>query len=84
MHKLIQKIELNSKTEDVEFVNMIKNLVIKDFCFFDSHNKKGLRGWKKQINSSDYYKDHLVFSNHLFENQFPLCTVPVQMRFRLM
>jgi hypothetical protein len=27
---LIQKIELNSKTEDVEFVNMIKNLVIDE------------------------------------------------------
>lgn len=30
MDKLIQKIELNSKTEDVEFVNMIKNLVIDE------------------------------------------------------
>lgn len=27
---LIKKIELNSKTEDVEFVNMIKNLVIDE------------------------------------------------------
>jgi hypothetical protein len=27
---LIQKIELNSKTEDIEFVNMIKNLVIDE------------------------------------------------------
>lgn len=30
LDKLIQKIELNSKTEDVEFVNMIKNLVIDE------------------------------------------------------
>lgn len=27
---LIKKIELNSKTEDVEFVNMIKNFVIDE------------------------------------------------------
>lgn len=30
LDKLIQKIELNSKTEDVEFVTMIKNLVIDE------------------------------------------------------
>ncbi|CAH0120794.1 MULTISPECIES: DUF2089 family protein [unclassified Paenibacillus] len=30
LDKLIQKIELHSKTEDVEFVTMIKNLVIDE------------------------------------------------------
>ncbi|WHY56026.1 hypothetical protein QNH43_23285 [Peribacillus simplex] len=30
MDTLIKKIELNSKTEDVEFVNMIKNFVIDE------------------------------------------------------
>ncbi|WP_232698454.1 DUF2089 family protein [Brevibacillus daliensis] len=30
LDRLIQKIELNSKTEDVEFVSMIKNLVIDE------------------------------------------------------
>lgn len=30
LDKLIQKIELNSKSEDIEFVNMIKNLVIDE------------------------------------------------------
>ena len=30
LDQLIQKIELNSKKEDVEFVNLIKNLVIDE------------------------------------------------------
>ncbi len=36
LDKLIQKIELNSKTEDVEFVNMIKNLVIDERISLDT------------------------------------------------
>ncbi|MFJ7941741.1 DUF2089 family protein [Peribacillus sp. NPDC096622] len=33
---LIKKIELNSKTEDVEFVNMIKNFVIDERMSLDT------------------------------------------------
>lgn len=35
LDKLIQKVELNSKKEDVEFINMIKNLVIDERVSLD-------------------------------------------------
>lgn len=36
LDSLIKKIELNSKEEDVEFVNMIKNLVIDERLSLDT------------------------------------------------
>ncbi|MBM7605483.1 DUF2089 domain-containing protein [Metabacillus litoralis] len=35
LDKLIEKVELNSKKEDVEFINMIKNLVIDERVSLD-------------------------------------------------
>ncbi|WP_240377179.1 DUF2089 family protein [Bacillus piscicola] len=35
LDNLIQKIELNSKAEDVEFINMVKNLVIDERISLD-------------------------------------------------
>ncbi|WP_413465988.1 DUF2089 family protein [Metabacillus litoralis] len=35
LDKLIKKVELNSKKEDVEFINMIKNLVIDERVSLD-------------------------------------------------
>lgn len=35
LDKLIKKIDLNSKKEDVEFINMIKNLVIDERISLD-------------------------------------------------
>jgi hypothetical protein len=35
LDKLIKKVELNSKKEDVEFINMVKNLVIDERISLD-------------------------------------------------